>query len=60
MFEILKALLALQDACKEHGTTLNWSVYALPGGEVKLRAEVPVTEEDQLFVEQMRQMLSPA
>ena len=60
MFEILKALLALQDACKAHDTTLTWDVYAMPGGDVRLRAEVPVTDEDQLFVEQMRQMLAPA
>lgn len=59
MFEILKALLALQEACEAHGTVLRWDVYALPGGEVKLQAEVPVTEDDQRFVQDMRTMLGP-
>ena len=59
MFEILKALLAIARTPATRLAVLTWDVYALPGGDVRLRAEVPVTEDDQLFVEQMRQMLAP-
>lgn len=56
MFEILKALMALSEAARAHDTELRWDVYALPGGEIKVYAEIPVTEEDQQFVQDMRTM----
>lgn len=59
MFEILKALRDLNEACKAHGTRLVWDITDNPEGGLAIRAEVPVTDEDQAFVEGMRRMFEP-
>lgn len=58
MFEILKALLAVQKACADHGTSLRWSVESDEFGPM-LRGEISLTDADQKFVEQMQELLAP-
>ena len=55
MFEILKALLAVQEACRNHHTSLRWEI-ADTGHGLVLQAEIPVTEDDQRFVQDMQRM----
>jgi hypothetical protein len=59
MFEILKALLDLSEACKAHDTTLHWGVHDDGANGLVLRADVPITEDDQHFVEDMQRMFAP-
>ena len=59
MFEILRALITLQEACQKHGTSLRWDVYDNPGFGLAVKAEIPITEEDQKFIEDMRQLVGP-
>ena len=55
MFEILKALLEVQKACRQHGTSLRWEIRD-DGYGLVLQAEIPVTEADQKFVQDMQRM----
>jgi len=59
MFEILKAMRDLNTACLAHGTSLRWDVLHEPGGEVAIKAEIPLTDEDVQFIEGMRAMFAP-
>lgn len=59
MFEILKALRDLNEACRAHDTRLSWHIEAQPGDISILRAEIPLTEEDEQFVNDMQAMFAP-
>jgi hypothetical protein len=60
MFEILKALLAMQDAAQEHGAGFWWNLAPENGVGPVLKIEVALTADDVEFVEQMRQLVGPA
>lgn len=64
MDKILRALMALQKACEEHGTPMRWdNVDGLDGRFVKgmgLVAEVELSPEDFDFIESARKMFAPA
>jgi hypothetical protein len=55
VFEILKALITLQQACDETGHYLHWDI---GGGDNVLRVEIQVTAEDREFVDQAREMFA--
>lgn len=59
MFEILQALLALNEACQDHDRTLRWGVVTEHGRPV-LKAEVFLTEDDAEFVANMQAMFAPS
>jgi hypothetical protein len=60
MFEILKALRDLNEACRNHGTNLRWHIEAEPGDHMSLlKAEVSITEDDVQFVNDMQAMFAP-
>lgn len=58
MFEILKALRDLNTACMAHGTSLRWDIEKGEGIPL-LKAEVPLTDDDVEFTEQMQAMFAP-
>jgi hypothetical protein len=58
MFEIMKALRNLNEVCMAHGTSLRWNNTDGEGG-LAIRAEIPLTEEDFAFIEQMREFFGP-
>lgn len=61
MFEILKALRDLNEACRNHGTRLSWYIEAQPGDDMSLlKAEIAITEDDVQFVNDMQAMFAPA
>lgn len=60
MFEILRALITLQEACRKHGTSLRWDIYDDPSFGLAIKAEIPIAEEDQKYVEDMRQLFGEA
>lgn len=59
MFEILKALRDLNTACMAHGTSLRWTINDTPGEVPTLTAEIPLTEPDVEFTNQMQAMFAP-
>lgn len=59
MFEILKALRDLNEACAAHDTSLRWYVQHDEPGFPVLMAEIPITEDDQKFVDDMQAMFAP-
>ena len=59
MFEIMRALLALNNACRAHGYMLHWELADEPGVGEMLRAEVALVEEDAQFVRDMQTMFAP-
>ncbi len=59
MFEIMKALMALQEACKAHGTSLRWYLQEDEPDFPALMAEIPLTADDVRFVQDMQRMFEP-
>ena len=55
MWEILKALRDLNEACRAHGTRLSWEIDDLG----VLKAEIGLTEDDEKFVNDMQAMFAP-
>lgn len=56
MFEILKALMALNEACDAAGYGMYWDI---DSETFVLKVEVQVTEADREFVQQAREMFRP-
>lgn len=61
MFEILKALMALSEAAGPNVRTprMRWAI-DYRGADQILRVEIPLTEDEAEFAEQMRLLLAPA
>lgn len=60
MFEILKALRDLNEACRAHDTRLSWHIERLDGdGVAVLKAEIALTDDDVQFAEDMQAMFAP-
>ena len=55
MFEILKALMALQHACAADDKYMHWEI----DDSLVLRVEVQVTEADKQYNDNMRELLAP-
>ena len=56
MFEILKALMVLNEACNESERYMHWTI---DPETFVLKVEVQVTRDDREFVEQARMMFRP-
>ena len=60
MFEILKALRDLNEACRAHDTRLSWRIERLDGDGIPvLKAEIALTEDDVKFTNDMQAMFAP-
>lgn len=59
MFEILAALRDLNAACMKHNTSLRWHMQTDEPGYPMLMAEIPLTDNDVEFVNQMQALFAP-
>lgn len=57
MFEILKALMALSQACQEQDHDFNWVVATGLRDGATLKVDVAINVEDVKFIEEFRQLV---
>jgi hypothetical protein len=60
MFEILKALRDLNEACMAHGTSLRWEIERIDTtGPAVLKAEILLTDDDVQFTNDLQALFAP-